>query len=378
MAGRSHHHELTRGVPPVRVGWLLARARREAGLHPHDLAAALDVAPRVVRRWESGASSPDDAHVRAIAQLLQRSVESLLPGRDVVSLAEGGGGLRVGSELLDVDFELETNEAILRRYVTAVRANRGVGEDRPFVVRQEDVAALAAILDVHDGDLERDLVAIVGLTPKRASVLRSQLVRRRLAAPVAGLALGVSGTFGAVALAAGSAVPLPQPVAAADVAPAATTAPAAQVALTQVGGAVALDRVERAPTTSATAVEAPQSTVPAVVPPAPSTSAPVPSTATPAPVVSTPAPVVSTPAPVVAAPSLAPQIGEAVTIEAPGVESSVVAAPVVAAPTDPAIPDVEVPTVDPAAPADPALPPDGPSLVDAATPLLGDPVTLDR
>jgi hypothetical protein len=117
------------------------------------------------------------------------------PGRDVAELDLAGGSLRVGSQQADVHGM--SNAAILRRYVALVRTERVLGPADPVKLRDTDIQALASVLDVDDDDLERDLIAIVGLDAGSAAKVHQRLRRRRLAAPIAGLALGGLGLLGA-------------------------------------------------------------------------------------------------------------------------------------------------------------------------------------
>jgi hypothetical protein len=116
------------------------------------------------------------------------------PERDIAELDLASGLLRVGSQSADVHGL--TNADLLRRYVALVRVERKLAPGATIVLRDTDIAALAGVLDVEDSDLERDLIAIVGLDRATAADVRRRLSRRRLAAPMAGLALGSLGFFG--------------------------------------------------------------------------------------------------------------------------------------------------------------------------------------
>ena len=189
--GYSH----TFGIPAVRVGWLIARARSKANLDEKSLAVAVDVRKRLLRRWERGEQIPGDDAVEAIAAACGIDVATLLPVRDVVELDRASRFLRVGSSLVSVA-ELH-NDAILHAYVELVRDQRGVLPGRPFKIRDEDLDVLATSLDLDDDELVQRLVKIIGLSPTDAGDLRGQIVRRRLAMPAAGLLMSGVGLFGA-------------------------------------------------------------------------------------------------------------------------------------------------------------------------------------
>jgi hypothetical protein len=130
-------------------------------------------------------TAPDDSPVpRAVGETV----------RDIAELDLASGSLRVGSQSVDVHGL--SNADLLRRYVALVRVERKLAPGARIVLRDADVAALASVLDVEDSELERDLVAIVGLDRAAAADVRRRLSRRRLAAPMAGLALGSIGLFG--------------------------------------------------------------------------------------------------------------------------------------------------------------------------------------
>jgi transcriptional regulator with XRE-family HTH domain len=185
------------GVPPVRLGWHLARARRDAGLRERELAEMLGVAPRLVRQWESGAKVPTDAQIHALADHYGVPAAALVPARSAASYEPASGRLVVGTHITEVPLEAGGNDAVLRAFLAAVRDERQLPAGAEIELRQPDLEALAFALDLDDVALEARLVAIIGVSAAEARRIRARLVRRRVLAPLAGVGLAA----GAVALA---------------------------------------------------------------------------------------------------------------------------------------------------------------------------------
>jgi transcriptional regulator with XRE-family HTH domain len=201
MVGTDATYTLTLAVPPVRTGWWLGNARRSFGVSENTVAQCLAVSSRTVRRWESGGAVPTDQQLAAMAAVFGCDVEALVPGARVgESVMSEVGGDCAGD-----------NDVVLRRFVARVRTERCVGGAERVHLRHDDVEALAAVLDLADTELQRRLVAIVGITADEARWVGRQLFRRRLLAPVAGIGVMAAGCGN------GGAAPIPTPVAAAVV-----------------------------------------------------------------------------------------------------------------------------------------------------------------
>src|SRR4051812_39041594 len=110
----------------------------------------------------------------------------------------------------DVDGD---NEELLRCYLALVREVRGLVPTERFALRQDDVEALAAILDLDDADLEARLVRMLHVSSTEAAELRRKLVARRILGAAGALTVGLLASM-----------PL---TAAATEAPTTTTAPVA-------------------------------------------------------------------------------------------------------------------------------------------------------
>ena len=182
------HYSLTTGIPAVRVGWLIAQARRAAVLDERGLARAVGVRRRTIRRWETAREVPCDREIEAIANACHRNLAELLPARDVVEFDAAARFLRVGGQSVSVaDVR---NDAVLTTYVALVREQRQLGEDDRVTFRQPDLDVLSEALDLEDDALEARLRRIAGLDENDAAEVRRRLMRRRLAMPAVGLLAG--------------------------------------------------------------------------------------------------------------------------------------------------------------------------------------------
>ena len=181
----------TAGIPAVRVGSLLARARIAAGIADRDLAAAIRVPWRTVRQWEQGELVPNDDQIEAIADACGTRLTELLPNRTAVSYDAITGTLQMGRQSVTLPPNRD-NDAVLGAFIGLVRRQRGLRMDQDVRIRYEDVDALGAALDLNDDELEERLVRVIGLSRQQAAAVKAQLLRRRLAVPVVGMLAGLS------------------------------------------------------------------------------------------------------------------------------------------------------------------------------------------
>lgn len=222
MSGTTARYSLTQGIPAVRIGWLVAEARSAAGFTQDDLASRTGVKRRLVKRWEKGSQIPNDDEIVGVARALEIGVGNLLPPRDTVEFDRVARSLRVGGAVVSItDVH---NEAVLSTYVQLVRQQRGLGAEAPFVIRHEDVDALAGTLDLDDVELQQRLVAVVGLPPAEAAGIHARLLSRKRMSLPAGIVVGSLGLVagsgqadaGLVAPPAAMAEAAPMPAAAVD------------------------------------------------------------------------------------------------------------------------------------------------------------------
>jgi len=315
--------------PAPRVGQLLSAARHRHDRSEQDVAIAVGVPLRMVRRWEQGLEVPTVDQVERLAALYGESTEQLLPARDVAVLDTANGTLTVGTATVDV--EGEDNEGLLERYVSLVRSQRHLSDDAVIDLRDEDIGALASVLDLTDGVLHRRLERIVGLTAAEAAEVAHKMRRWRYLAPVAGLAVGALALFGVTQAFGGKG--------------SSETPSAPTVNTTQTGTPAAEVVAPTRSTVTVPAVTVPAVTVPAVTA-APSASVAAPNTA------ASPSSPTSRgrTAPVATTRSLAPNIGNPVQVSpsAPPPTNAPTTVPgAVAVPGENNDPSVTTPSTDP-------------------------------
>lgn len=120
--------------------------------------------------------------------------------------------MRVGDAIVPIAPEAG-NESILNIYIELVRRQRGLAAADAFELRLADIAALAPVLDLDDGELHAQLVRIVGLSIGTARRVHAELLRRRVLVSAAFGAAGVAALagVGVIHLPLGSPSPFPPP-----------------------------------------------------------------------------------------------------------------------------------------------------------------------
>ncbi len=99
--------------------------------------------------------------------------------------------LTVGDRSTVVPEVDDRNEAMLRGYLAVVAQVRGTSVASLTQVRQDDVAALAELLDLDDADLEARFVRLLGMTPEVAADTRHRIAKHRAILAAAGITVGV-------------------------------------------------------------------------------------------------------------------------------------------------------------------------------------------
>jgi transcriptional regulator with XRE-family HTH domain len=297
-------------LPLRQLAHALVQARRDTGCSAREAARRLDVPIATLRAWEHGRARPGWEELAGLSEVYGEHLAARLREREPVVLDRERGVLRVGDRVASFD-PAAGNDAVLRLYLRRVRELRGLRRGARFPLRDDDIAALALVVDVHDAALEDRLVALMGIDRGEAG-----LVRRRLVAAAAVAVVG-GGVAGGLALARdGGAPDAPASVAtarAADTGPAADAPADASPPTT--GDDVAI---------ATTAPSAPASSTPAATTPSPVT------TAAPAPVSP---PTATTTAPATPPPTAAT---DAAGSDAPADDAPVAdTAPVDTAPADP-------------------------------------------
>jgi hypothetical protein len=100
------------------------------------------------------------------------------------------GLLTVGQRSRPVG-DLIDNESVLRAYLDLVAQQRPVPPGTRVDLRDDDLDALATLLDLDDVDLEAQMVRLLGVSAGEAHLLRRRLRARGLRSAAAALGLGV-------------------------------------------------------------------------------------------------------------------------------------------------------------------------------------------
>lgn len=155
MLGRGVDVVDTTDMEPSSAALTLRRARELAGLEPRAAAERLGLPSRQLRAYETG-RWPVPAEVLSEAVAAYGSPEVVVPPRVSLLTAGDSKSFVVGAERVERTSVLD-NRSLLRRYVAAVRRQRGLGPADPVEFRSADIVVLAGLLDLTDADLERQL-----------------------------------------------------------------------------------------------------------------------------------------------------------------------------------------------------------------------------
>ena len=183
------------------TGGRIVAARETKGLSVRRAARRLNVSPRALRGWERGRSDIPLAVRQAMAVLYGTAPQYLVPERPAaVERDNGNAVLRIGS----VAFTLEhSDDETLRRFLAAVREERGLAPGAPLAVRETDAALLADILGGSADEITRTLQRLLGVSETEAADFSRWIFGRTVVAGVFALGL-TAGLVGTTAFAAGS------------------------------------------------------------------------------------------------------------------------------------------------------------------------------
>ena len=276
-------------LAPPRLGTLLRAARKRTGSTRREVAQRVATTPGDLRRYERGDTPVPPRLIAALAECYGEELTAQLATRAPIQLDERR--IVVGTE----SRALESSDAdeLLGQYVEIVSRLRSSQPGQPLALRADDLVALSSALGQHSEHVEARIVELLGCTPFEAHSLHSEMLRRKLVLPLAGLVAGIAMVSGAMVSGAGmaqasTAVHPPAPDAVGHVA-------AAHIA----AGHIAAGHV-------VTAVVAPSPTTVVVkppvteAPPAPTPTTEAPPTDAPAPEVSQAEPQAPPPPPVIA------------------------------------------------------------------------------
>lgn len=176
------------------TGSRIIAARETKGLSIRRAARRLNVSPRALRGWERGRTDVPLAVRQAMAALYGTAPQYLVPERPTtVERDNGAAVLRIGS----VAFRLEhSDDETLRRFLSAVREERGLAPGAALKVREADAALLADILGGSAEEITRTLQRLLGVSETEAADFSRWIFGRSAVAGVfaLGLTAGLAGT----------------------------------------------------------------------------------------------------------------------------------------------------------------------------------------
>jgi transcriptional regulator with XRE-family HTH domain len=286
-------------LAPARLGTLLRGARKQRSLTRRDVAGRVGTSAAELRRFERGEVPVPPSLVAALAECYGEDLTAQFATREPIQIDRRR--VVVG----DDDVRLATDDdEVLGTYVGIVARLRHAQPGEPIALRTDDLVALSTALGKDPEHVESRIVELLGCTAHEARSLHSELLRRKLVLPVAGLVTGLAVITGVG-------------VAAASPNASAVHAPRAQHAVAQ-ASSPSTHHLAVPPTTisvqsdAAPDVTAAPATTVAPAPPAPEATIAPPATDAPAPPPTAPpttsAPAPTTPAVTPAAPAEKPPV----------------------------------------------------------------------
>jgi transcriptional regulator with XRE-family HTH domain len=263
-------------LAPPRLGSLLRSARKHVGATRREVAQRIGTTPGDLRRYERGDAPVPTSLIPALAECYGDELTAQLATRAPIEVDEHRIVVGTESRALASD----DSDEMLGQYVAIVSRLRQSQPGEPLALRADDLVALSNALGQDADRVEARIVDLLGCTPFEAHSLHSEMLRRKLVMPLAGLVAGLT-MFSGAGMAQASAdanAPVPNPtghVAAAHIA-------AGHIAAGHVVTAV----VAPSPTTVVVKSPAPEPPAPSPVaePPAPAPTEAVAETPEPAPV----------------------------------------------------------------------------------------------
>ncbi len=260
-------------LPPPRLGTLLRLARKRLGLTRRDVANRIGTTATLLRRYERGDSPVPPTLIATLAECYGDALTAQLATRRAPHVE--ANRLVVGSEVRALD--APSAHEVLTQYVDIVSRLRRARPGEPIALRADDLVALSGALEMSTEQVEARITEILGCSRLEAHSLHSEMLRRKLVLPVAGLAASLAVVAGVTLTASteptdghAPATPIATVLSKAD-----TVMPTADAA----APATAPTTTAPPSTPGPTHEPAPAPVAPAVTPAAPATTAPVPAPA---------------------------------------------------------------------------------------------------
>lgn len=147
------------GAYAERLGEQLRNVRQQQGLSLQDVEAQSqgELKASVVGAYERGERAVSVTRLRALADFYRVPINELVPGdTDSASAPARRSTLRV--DLTRLGESQVPTAPVVRRYLTTIQARRGDYNGRVLTIRDADLSALSAILDLPAQDLREQLI----------------------------------------------------------------------------------------------------------------------------------------------------------------------------------------------------------------------------
>jgi hypothetical protein len=176
-------------VPPRRLGTLLRRARRSAGMELTELTAPSGLTVVELEDIEYGRRDLDDALLSVLVRTYGIEDAQLVPERSqlVIDLDDG----RISVEGTDDVGATPGPDAVLARYLGLVYRLRGLPVGAPLPLRDVDIEVLSSALELASEEVESRLHRLMR---DRTRISEDQRrIRRQLLMPLVGIVVAATG-----------------------------------------------------------------------------------------------------------------------------------------------------------------------------------------
>jgi transcriptional regulator with XRE-family HTH domain len=192
-------------LAPPRLGTLLRAARKQTGSTRREVARRIGTTTADLRRYERGDSPVPTRLIPALAECYGEELTAQLATRAPIQLDDRR--IVVGTESRSL--ESDDADEMLGQYVEIVARLRSSQPGEPIALRADDLVALSSALGQDSERVEARIVELLGCTSFEAHSLHSEMLRRKLVLPLAGIVAGLAMVSGAGIAHASTASPAP-------------------------------------------------------------------------------------------------------------------------------------------------------------------------
>jgi transcriptional regulator with XRE-family HTH domain len=180
-------------LAPPRLGTLLRAARKQTGSTRREVARRIGASPGDLRRYERGDTPVPTRLIPALAECYGDELTAQLATRAPIQLDDRR--IVVGTESRTL--ESDDADEMLGQYVEIVARLRSSQPGEPIALRANDLVALSSALGQDSERVEARIVDLLGCTSFEAHSLHSEMLRRKLVLPLAGIVAGLAMVSGA-------------------------------------------------------------------------------------------------------------------------------------------------------------------------------------